>query len=169
MSDWRDDRIGAAHRGENPMVLLRMRSGFAVIGDTQHLPGYCLLLCQDAAINHLSDLPWRARQEFLFDLALLGEAVEFACRDDGLRRVNYEVLGNAMEWLHGHVHARYDWEPANRIGWPVSSYPEAERNATVNAYDAQRHGELRTRLTSELDRLCKVAYALPRDLDDRHE
>ncbi len=26
------------------MVMARMRSGFAVIGDTQHLPGYSLLL-----------------------------------------------------------------------------------------------------------------------------
>ena len=29
MTDWRDDRVGAAHRGENPMVIARMRSGFA--------------------------------------------------------------------------------------------------------------------------------------------
>ncbi len=38
---WKQDRIGAAERGENPMVLARMRSGYAVIGDTQFLPGYC--------------------------------------------------------------------------------------------------------------------------------
>jgi hypothetical protein len=42
--DWRRDRIGSALRGENPMVLAKMKSGFAVIGDTQFLPGYCLLL-----------------------------------------------------------------------------------------------------------------------------
>ncbi len=39
MAGWKDDRIGSAHRGENPMVMALMRSGFAVIGDTQHLPG----------------------------------------------------------------------------------------------------------------------------------
>jgi hypothetical protein len=33
MSDWRDDRVGAARRGENPTVLARLRTGFAVIGD----------------------------------------------------------------------------------------------------------------------------------------
>ena len=32
------------------MVMARMRSGFAVIGDTQHLPGYSLLLCEHAAM-----------------------------------------------------------------------------------------------------------------------
>jgi hypothetical protein len=44
MADWRADRVDAAERGENPTVLRRMRSGFAVIGDSQFLPGYCLLL-----------------------------------------------------------------------------------------------------------------------------
>src|SRR5690349_4843937 len=92
------------------MVMARMRSGFAVIGDTQHLPGYCVLLHEDAANDHLTDLDWSRRQEFLFDLSLLGEAVRNACRDDGLRRINYEVLGNALPLLHGRVHARYTWE-----------------------------------------------------------
>lgn len=96
MTDWRDDRIGAAHRGENPLVMARMRSGFAVIGDTQHLPGYSLLLATDRSTDHLSDLDWSARRDFLFDLSLIGEAVEAACRDNGLRRINYEVLGNSI-------------------------------------------------------------------------
>jgi hypothetical protein len=72
--------------------MARMRGGFAVIGDTQHLPGYSLLLTDDPAVNHLTDLDWERRKEFLFDLSLLGEAVERACRDGGLRRINYEVL-----------------------------------------------------------------------------
>ena len=42
--DWKKDRIASAHLGENPMVIAKMRSGFAVIGDTQFLPGYCVLL-----------------------------------------------------------------------------------------------------------------------------
>jgi diadenosine tetraphosphate (Ap4A) HIT family hydrolase len=93
--DWRADRIGSALRGENPMVMARTRSGFAVIGDTQHLPGYSLLLTDDPAVDHLTDLDWERRAMFLFDLALLGEAVERACRPHGLRRLNYEVLGNS--------------------------------------------------------------------------
>lgn len=117
--DWRTDRVGAAHRGENPLVMARMRSGFAVIGDTQHLPDYSLLLTDDPLANHLTDLDWERRKEFLFDLSLVGEAVEHACRHDGLRRINYEVLGNSSVILHGHVHVRYEWEPADKIGGPV--------------------------------------------------
>ncbi|WP_448232066.1 hypothetical protein [Microbacterium lacticum] len=36
--DWRDDRIGAAARGENPTVLAELEGGYAVIGDVQFLP-----------------------------------------------------------------------------------------------------------------------------------
>lgn len=153
MADWREDRIGSAHRGENPMVMSRMPSGFAVIGDTQHLPGYSLLLYEDPAVNHLSDLNGERRTQFLSDMALLGEAVEAACRPNGLRRVNYEVLGNSLEWLHAHVHPRYEWEPAERIGWPVWCYPPAEREAPEHAYDEARYGQLRAAIERELRRL----------------
>lgn len=31
--DWKQDRIGAAERGENPTVIARMPGGYAVMGD----------------------------------------------------------------------------------------------------------------------------------------
>lgn len=156
--DWRDDRVGAALRGENPLVMARMRSGFAVIGDTQHLPGYSLLLTDDPSVNHLTDLDWTRRREFLFDLSLLGEAVERACRRDGLRRINYEVLGNSIPILHGHVHARYDWEPPDKVGGPVWRYPKDARNDPRCAYSDANHGELRATITLELRRLIEQAH-----------
>jgi diadenosine tetraphosphate (Ap4A) HIT family hydrolase len=158
MADWREDRVGSAHRGANPMVMARMRSGFAVIGDTQHLPGYSLLLCDDASVDHLTDLDWPRRRQFLFDLSLIGEAVERVCRPDGLRRLNYEVLGNSLPWLHGHVHARYEWEPREFVGGPVWRYPREERGAPAHAYSDDKHGELRSRITHELERLMSAAY-----------
>jgi hypothetical protein len=51
--DGGDPSVVAALRGENPMVMARMPSGFAVIGDTQHLPGYSLLLCGDQSVEPL--------------------------------------------------------------------------------------------------------------------
>ncbi|MGI8478344.1 MAG: diadenosine tetraphosphate hydrolase [Gaiellaceae bacterium] len=157
-ADWRDDRVGSAHRGENPLVMARMRRGFAVIGDTQHLPGYSLLLTDDPSVNHLTDLDWERRKEFLLDLSLLGEAVERACRGDGLRRINYEVLGNSIPILHGHVHARYDWEPPDKIGGPVWRYPKDVRNDSEYAYSDAKHGELRAAITAELHKLIEQAY-----------
>jgi diadenosine tetraphosphate (Ap4A) HIT family hydrolase len=157
-TDWRADRIGSAHRGENPLVMARMRSGFAVIGDTQHLPGYSLLLSDDPAVNHLTDLDWERRKEFLFDLSLLGEAVQRACLDDGLRRINYEVLGNTVTVLHGHVHARYEWEPPDKIGGPVWRYPKEVRNDPQFAYTDEKHGKVRAAITAELQGLIEQAY-----------
>jgi diadenosine tetraphosphate (Ap4A) HIT family hydrolase len=158
MASWRADRIGSAHRGENPMVMARMRSGFAVIGDTQHLPGYSLLLCADASVNHLTDLDRAARSAFLLDMTLIGEAIERACAGEGLRRINYEVLGNSLDWLHGHVHPRYTWEPPERAAWPVWNYPPEEREASAVAYTEELHGGLRGAITRELERLIGEAY-----------
>ncbi|GAA2776884.1 HIT family protein [Streptomyces showdoensis] len=152
-----NDRLGAAERGENPTVLARMRTGWAVIGDVQHLPGYCLLLYAGQA-DHLTDLPRPERARFLFDLSLLGEAVEAACRrhDSDFRRLNYEVLGNSWEHLHGHVHARYDWEPPALRHGPVWRYG-SERTDPVHRLDA-RHDELRAAITGELTKLLPDAY-----------
>jgi diadenosine tetraphosphate (Ap4A) HIT family hydrolase len=158
MGDWRDDRVGSALRGENPLVMARMRGGFAVIGDTQHLPGYSLLLTDDATVNHLTDLEWERRRVFLFDLSLIGEAVERACRRDGLLRVNYEVLGNSLPILHGHVHARYAWEPPDKMGGPVWRYSNEVRNDPKCAYSDARHGDLCAAITAELHRLMERAY-----------
>jgi diadenosine tetraphosphate (Ap4A) HIT family hydrolase len=150
--------LAAALRGENPKVMMRMPSGFAVIGDTQHLPGYSLLLCDDESASHLTDLDWERRKTFLFDLSLLGEAIKSVCQADGLRRMNYEVLGNSVSILHGHVHPRYDWEPPERITGPVWRYPKQERNDPGVAYDDALHRDLRTAITEELRRLVDLAY-----------
>jgi len=115
-SDFRIDRIGSALRGENPTVLARMPGGFACMGDTQWLPGYCVLLTDDPDVGRLSDLPRQKRLAFLESMSDLGEAVERACRaaDPAFRRVNLEILGNTDAYLHTHVWPRYDWEPADR-------------------------------------------------------
>ena len=93
---WKADRIGSARAGTNPTVLARLTRSYAVMGDTQFLPGYCVLLVDTPGVDRLTDLPKRQRREFLEDMDTLGEAVETACRvtDPGFRRMNYEILGN---------------------------------------------------------------------------
>ena len=121
MDDWKRNRIGSAERGENPTVIASMRSGFAVMGDTQFLPGYCLLLASPE-VNHLSDLPFARRSEFLLDMGLLGQAIETVCRAQGLRRMNYEILGNTDTYLHAHVFPRYEWRTVGDNGSVVVVY-----------------------------------------------
>lgn len=154
---WKQDRIGSAHRGENPMVMARLRTGFAVIGDTQHLPGYSVLLYERPDVRHLTELDADARRDFLFDMSLLGEAVSAACGPD-LVVVNYEILGNALRVLHAHVHARYTWEPPDKVTGPVWRYPKATRYDPRHRYTDAAHGELRAAIARELRRLTASAY-----------
>ncbi|WP_406419051.1 HIT family protein [Streptomyces sp. NBC_01614] len=152
--DWRTDRIGAALRGENPTVLRRLGSGFAVIGDVQFLPGYAVLLVDEPGVQRLSDLPKARRLAFLSDMDLLGEAVERACRrlDPEFRRVNLEILGNTDPFLHAHVWPRYEWEPTEWVGKPVWLYP-ADRWRDERFRLGPQHEALRDAISCELDQL----------------
>jgi diadenosine tetraphosphate (Ap4A) HIT family hydrolase len=151
MTDWRADRIGAALRGENPTVLARLPGGFAVIGDVQWLPGYCVLLADDPEVQTLSDLPRPRRLEFLESMADLGDAVARACRqlDPQFRRVNLEILGNTDPFLHAHVWPRYEWEPPELVGRPVWLYP-VERWSDPATTLGPEHDELRAAITRNL-------------------
>ncbi|HEV7148014.1 MAG TPA: diadenosine tetraphosphate hydrolase [Pedococcus sp.] len=148
---WKRDRIGAARAGTNPTVLARMPRSYAVIGDAQFLPGYCVLLVDDPSVDQLSDLPKAARREFLESMEVLGQAVETACRslDPQFRRLNYEILGNTDAYLHAHVFARYDWEPADHVGRPVWLYDPNDFYGPDAAL-APRHDTLRQRIAAEL-------------------
>ncbi|MEV6104935.1 HIT domain-containing protein [Streptomyces sp. NPDC051940] len=154
-TDWRKDRIGSALRGENPTVLRRLQSGFAVLGDVQFLPGYSLLLADRPGVNRLSDLPRDERTAFLDSMDRLGEAVEKACKavDPAFIRINIEILGNTDPFLHAHIWPRYEWERADiRIG-PVWWYPPANWQNPQHFLGPQ-HDALRTAITAELDVLA---------------
>jgi diadenosine tetraphosphate (Ap4A) HIT family hydrolase len=151
VGEWRSDRIGAALRGENPTVLARLPAGFAVIGDVQWLPGYCVLLTDRPEIGRLSELSNSERRDYLDSMARLAAAVEDACAelDPGFRRVNVEILGNTDPFLHTHVWPRYDWEPADLVGKPVWLYPPTHWSDPAHAL-GPHHDELRAALVRRL-------------------
>jgi diadenosine tetraphosphate (Ap4A) HIT family hydrolase len=151
VTDWRADRIGSARRGDNPTVLARLPGGYAVIGDVQWLPGYCVLLTDDPTAQRLSDLPPARRTAFLASMAALAEAVERTCAaaDPAFRRVNLEILGNTDPFLHAHVWPRYDWEPPEIVGKPVWLYPPERWSDPATALGPQ-HEDLRREITRQL-------------------
>jgi diadenosine tetraphosphate (Ap4A) HIT family hydrolase len=152
--DWKKDRIGSAQRGENPLVLAKMKSGFAVIGDTQFLPGYCVLLAYPQA-ESLNDLSFRERSDYLLDMSLIGDAIERACNP---RRVNYSILGNTDPFLHAHIFPRYEWEPEELKLYPVWRYPNEKWSDRQYHYNEEKHRELRAKITEHLLELMDQAY-----------
>lgn len=151
--DWEHDRIGAALRGENPTVLARLPGGFAVFGDVQWLPGYCVLLPDEVDVPALTSLPLAQQTQFLTSMAVLGQAVESACSalDPGFRRLNYDILGNTDEFLHAHVWPRYSWEPSQRLRKPVWLYP-AENWTAAEHRAGPQHEVIRQMIEDELIR-----------------
>ncbi len=154
MDEWKKDRIGSAIRGENPTVLCRMKSGFAVIGDPQFLPGYCILLAYPQ-IGSLNDLSIQERKDFLLDMSLLGDAITAVCKP---LRVNYGILGNTDAFLHAHVFPRYEWESEEQRRMPVWQYPRENWSLEQYQFQEEKHGELKEKLTEALQKLMKLYY-----------
>ncbi|KAA1427357.1 diadenosine tetraphosphate hydrolase [Nocardioides antri] len=155
VTDFRDDRVGTALAGTNPTVLRRMRAGFAVIGDVQHLPGYCVLITDTPGADQLIDLPPERQLLFLEDMAILGRTVAAVCarRDPQFRRVNLEIQGNTDAFLHAHVTPRYEWEPPEIVGWPPALHHWTRLMADPSTRQlGPEHDELRQELAEELDR-----------------
>ena len=152
--DFRTDRVGSALAGTNPTVLRRLDAGFAVIGDVQHLPGYCVLITDDPDADQLTDLPVELQLAFLSDMALLGRAVATVCarRDPAFRRINLEIQGNTDAFLHAHVTPRYQWEPEDLVRWPAALHHFEQRVDVARHGLGPAHDDLRADLVAEIDR-----------------
>lgn len=135
-------RVEQARQGQNPAVLCKMESGWAVFGDHQVLNGYCLLL-PDPVVASLNDLDLRQREIFLRDMTLLGDAL---LEVTGAWRINYEILGNSEPALHAHVVPRYLAEPEDYRKGPVWFYPWDN----VPKFDPQRHKALMDKIRAAL-------------------
>jgi len=124
------ERVALARNGANDKVICRMASGWAVMGDVQFLPGYCLLL-PDPVVASLNDLDTEARTAYLMDMAHLGDA---------------EILGNSEPELHCHLFPRYASEPDDKRTMPAWFYDW--KNAVQ--YAESEHGELRKKIAALL-------------------
>lgn len=135
-------QVEEARAGRLSRVIGRLPSGWAVLGDPQILPGYCLLL-PDPVVEQLNDLPGAARHQFLDDMARLGDAVLAVTEAE---RVNYEILGNIEPALHAHVIPRYSWEVPESRRRPVWLHDWEK----AKPFAAEGDAELRQRLADAL-------------------
>ncbi len=107
--------VSACRAGECPELITHMSSGWAVLGHSQFLRGYSLLL-PDPVVPHLNEMASGHRQQFLSDMAQLGDVVFKAT---GALRINYAMFGNVEPALHAHVIPRYaDEAPELRAAHP---------------------------------------------------
>jgi diadenosine tetraphosphate (Ap4A) HIT family hydrolase len=117
------ERVAEARAGLSQQMICRLRSGWAVLGDSQFIAGYSLLL-SDPVVPSLNDLSAPDRAQFLLDMTAIGDAL-LAATD--AYRINYEILGNSEPALHAHIFPRRMTEPEPYRGGPVFGYPKAER------------------------------------------
>lgn len=131
--------------GGYPALIARLPSGWAVMGERQVLPGYCLLL-PDPVVDHLNALRSDRLAQFLGDMARVGKAV--LASTDAVR-VNYAIFGNVEPALHAHVFPRRADEPAaTRTAHPFA----LDWNAAA-AYADAVHGGLKRQIALKLARI----------------
>ncbi len=142
-----DERVEQAQAGDNPTVICRMPSGWAVLGDAQFIPGYSLLL-PDPVVPDLNALGPNARRQYLYDATVIGDALLEVTK---AYRINYEILGNLDPALHTHIFPRYQHEPEEYRKGVVYHYPREQRDS--RPFDRERDRELLQRLAGAIERI----------------
>jgi len=128
-------RVRLAQQGENNTVICKMPSGWAVLGDRQFIPGYCLLL-PDPVVDDINTLTGNERTQYLNDTVTIGDAL---LEVTDAFRINYSTLGNSDAALHTHIHARYMSEPeAQRRGPTYLTYSSEELNSRPFDFDRDK-------------------------------
>jgi diadenosine tetraphosphate (Ap4A) HIT family hydrolase len=135
-------RVDALRAGRDPAFVARLASGWAVLGERQVLPGYCLLL-PDPVVPTLNTLAGAERADFLADMAALGDAVLSVTR---AVRINYAIFGNLDPALHAHVIPRYHDEPAELR----TAQPWAYDWSAAPVFDPELHRDLQRRIHAAL-------------------
>jgi diadenosine tetraphosphate (Ap4A) HIT family hydrolase len=135
-------RVQRLRRGEDPTLVARMPSGWAVLGEQQFLRGYCLLL-PDPVVGTLNELAGAAREQVMHDMARLGDALLVAT---GARRINYAIFGNLEPALHVHLVPRFD----NEAEELRTAHPWQYDWAAAPAFDATRDAMLLQRIREAL-------------------
>lgn len=134
--------VDACSSGSYPSLIARMPSGWAVMGSSQFLHGYSLLL-PDPVVPHLNAMEAEHRRRFLDDMARLGDAVLAAT---GALRINYAMFGNLQPALHAHVVPRHADEPEELR----TAHPWAYDWDAAPQFDAVQHGPLLKEIRRQL-------------------
>jgi diadenosine tetraphosphate (Ap4A) HIT family hydrolase len=134
--------VEACRSGSYASLITRMPSGWAVMGQSQFLKGYSLLL-PDPVVPHLNAMDSAARDRFLADMGKLGDAV-FAATS--ALRINYAMFGNVEPALHAHVIPRYTDEAESMR----TAHPWMYDWAAAPQFDIETHGQILLAIRTQL-------------------
>jgi diadenosine tetraphosphate (Ap4A) HIT family hydrolase len=137
-------QVETLRAGRDPTFIARLESGWAVLGATQVIDGYSLLL-PDPVVATLNALPVGRRERFLADVGRLGDAL---LEVTGAVRINYAIFGNLEPALHAHLFPRYAHEPDPYR----TAHPWTYDWSKARAFDAQKDGVMIERLRRVLAR-----------------
>ena len=129
---------------ENPYLIAELSTGYAVLADNQHYPGYTIFLAKQC-VPELHDLAPDVRSRFLQEMAQVAEAVFRAFKP---RKLNCELLGNAVSHLHWHLFPRYADDP--NPSWPVWNNEEFLQAPRPTPIDPAQLMELRQKVRRAL-------------------
>jgi len=143
------DSLTAIHRmvercraADCAAVVAKLPSGWVILGERQVFAGYCLLL-PDPVVAQLNRLATAARDQFLSDMARVGDAL---LATTGALRINYAIFGNLEPALHAHIIPRYADEPAATR----TAQPWALDWSLAPEYSPALHGDLQRRIAAQL-------------------
>ncbi len=110
--------VEAARDGSNPRVVAKLEGAWVLMGESQFLPGY-MLVVPDPVVPDLNALALPARDRLMRQVGLVGDAL---LEHTAALRINYEILGNLQPALHVHVFPRYATEDEALRSKPVWFY-----------------------------------------------
>ena len=139
-------RVASARARTNPTVVCRLPSGWVVLCDMQHLPGYSILL-PDPVVESLNVLNRTQRAAYLCDMALVGDAL---LEVTGAYRVNYAILCNTDPVLHAHIVPRFLTEPDENRRMPPWLYSREVMDSRM--FDYERDKELIQRIAAAIQK-----------------
>jgi diadenosine tetraphosphate (Ap4A) HIT family hydrolase len=139
-------RVKAARAGTNPTVICPVSSGWVVLGNTQFLRGYSLLL-PDPVVPNLNALSREARTPYLYEMSVIGDAL---LEVTGAYQINYDILCNTEQALHAHICPRYLSEPEELRRGPPWVY--SDRGLNQVPLNVSRDRELMDQLADAIRR-----------------
>ena len=83
-------RVALLQSGQDPTLIQRMHSGWAVLGEQQFLRGYAMLL-PDPVVGTFNELAPALRAQAILDAGRLGDALLAVT---GALRINYAIFSN---------------------------------------------------------------------------